>query len=147
MEAPDYRMDPTDPTSAITKFTGKFTWRGTITIQTQYGSGAAPADVSCYGRGTTNADVQNRDITLGFHESCHRADYVDYLLHKPLADPPKLSVGMTRTDYDSAVATFHTTVEGYFSDMEKASVQNTDEVGHRLSTRQATEKCFKHYIP
>ena len=90
----------------ITKFNGKFTFKGTITIQTNYAADSTSSTLSCYGRGTTDADVKNRDITLGFHESCHRADYQDFLKKHALPDPPAMSIGMKATDYDAAVKTF-----------------------------------------
>ncbi len=91
----------------ISKFKGKFTFNGKITIQTNYASDSNASTLSCYGRGTTDADVKNRDITLGFHESCHRADYQAYLNANALPDPPAMSIGMKATsDYDAAAAAF-----------------------------------------
>ena len=84
----------TDSDGNITRFNGKFRWRGTITVQTRYASDSRPEDPSCYGRGTTVADRQSGRITLGFHESCHRADYVAYLQGHPFPDPPALVIGM-----------------------------------------------------
>jgi len=78
----------TDPHHKIVKFNGKFTWKGTITVQTVYAAQARPDQLSGYGRGTTDADVRSRDITLGFHESCHRRDYEAYLKAHPLPEPP-----------------------------------------------------------
>jgi hypothetical protein len=130
----------------VTKINGKFTWKGELSIQTLYGTGAAPSSLSCYGRGTTSADVQSRDITLGFHESCHRGDFVAYLGANPLPDPPALSVGMSAHDFDAAVKKFAAELKAYRDAMEKDSHSKTDEVGRRLS-EVASKGCFVHQVP
>lgn len=78
----------------VEHFDTKFVWKMTIAIQTVYVDPKDASRVSCYGRGTTDADVRNRNVTLGFHESCHRADFVTYLTTHPLPALPKLQVGM-----------------------------------------------------
>lgn len=130
----------------VTRFRGKFTWKGVITIQTQYGSGATARSVSCYGRGTTPADVRNRDITLGFHESCHQRDYAAYLSGHPLPAPPALSVGMTPASYDAEVQRFFDALRDYVAAMTSHSEARTDEVGHRRSD-VAARGCFAHHVP
>ena len=142
--APNYIQDRHHK---IVEFTGKFTWRDTVTIQTIYAAGARPDDLSCYGRSTTDDDVRNRDITLGFHESCHRNDYVAYLGEHRLPDPPKLAIGMTVADYEKATAAFGKELKAYFKAMDAESVANTDEVGHCKSTWVRTRTCFQHTLP
>ncbi|HVV17440.1 MAG TPA: hypothetical protein VHH90_09580 [Polyangia bacterium] len=142
--SPGYRMDSHHK---IVSFDGKLEWRGTIRIQTSYASGARPSDVSCYGRGTTAADVAAGDVTLGFHESCHRADYTAYLKANTLPEPPALAIGMTEGAYRAAVAAFKTALADYFKAMEQQSKSSTDEVGFRLSRHLATRKCFVHVVP
>jgi hypothetical protein len=131
----------------IASFTSKFIWKGTIRIQTAYAFGADPNDVSCYGRGTTDEDVKAGNITLGFHESCHREDYKRYLQANKLPDPPKLAVGMTINEFKRAHSDFEAAIKAYFSRMESESLAKTDEVGHRLSRRKATNRCFQHVVP
>lgn len=131
----------------IVSFTSKFVWKGTIKIQTAYAASADPNDVSCYGRGTTEQDVKAGKITLGFHESCHRADYEAYLKAHALPDPPTFSVGMTVGAYRQATRDFEAALASYFEKMESDSHAKTDEVGHRLSTRQATNQCYRHVVP
>jgi len=131
----------------IASFTSKFTWKGTIKIQTAYASDADANHVSCYGRGTTDEDVKAGNITLGFHESCHRDDYKSYLKANALPDPPKFAVGMTVDEYNQAHAGFDRAIKAYFAKMESESIAKTDEVGFRLSKRKATKKCFQHTIP
>lgn len=142
--APGYTPDKD---RKIVRFDGKFTWRGTVILQTLYAAGARPNDVSCYGRGTTVADVRDRNITLGFHESCHRDDFVTHLTTQTLPDPPKLAIGMTEAEYRTATSTFRSALETYFKTMEKDSVAKTDEVGHRRSTWLQAKKCFRHLVP
>lgn len=131
----------------ITKFKGKFTFKGTIKIQTNYAADSNTKTLSCYGRGTTDSDVKNRDITLGFHESCHRADYEAYLSANPLPDPPAMSIGMKAADYDQAAAAFGAALTKYYADMEADSVKKTDQVGYTLSTAESTNDCYVHLLP
>lgn len=130
----------------VTQINGKFTWKGTLSIQTRYGTGATASSLSCYGRGTTTQDIASRDITLGFHESCHRSDLVNYLSANPLPDPPALSVGMTTKDYDAAVKKFGTDLKAYRDAMESDSKSKTDEVGRRLS-EVPSKGCIVHQVP
>jgi hypothetical protein len=109
---------------------------GTVTIETIYAAGARPDDLSCYGRGTTDDDVRNRDITLGFHESCHRSDYVAYLGVHRLPDPPKLAIDMTVADFEKATAAFGKELKAYFKAMDAESVANTDEFAEILPLRR-----------
>src|SRR5439155_15004300 len=92
----------------VLKFNGKFTFKGTIQIQTNYAADSNASTLSCYGRGTTTSDVANRDITLGFHESCHRADYQAFLKANTLPDAPTMNIGMKAADYDKSAAAFVT---------------------------------------
>lgn len=142
VKAPGYDTDK----GKITAFNGKLTWKGSIDIQTLYGSGASPSVLSCYGRGTTADDVKNRDITLGFHESCHHADYIAYLGSHPLPDPPEIKKDMLATDYEDKVAKFIKAVGDYKKAMDAASEKNTDEVGHRLS-QVDSKGCYNHLVP
>src|SRR5579872_4430387 len=111
----------------ITKFNAKVTFKGTIKIQTNYAADSTASSLSCYGRGTTTTDVANRDITLGFHESCHRADYQAYLKANALPDPPTMSIGMKAADYDKAAAAFSAAVKKYYVDMQADSISKTDD--------------------
>ena len=131
----------------ITKFQGKFTFKGTIKIQTKYAADSTADSLSCYGRGTTNTDVTNRDITLGFHESCHRADYQAYLKANTLPDPPPMSIGMKAADYDKAAAAFGTAIMKYYSDMHADSITKTDDVGFTLNKANKTNSCYVHVLP
>lgn len=137
---PGYRHDSS---GKIIRFNGRYEWKGSIVIQTFYGPGAYPKDLSCYGRGTTKTDVQKGDITLGFHESCHREEYVKYLNDHPLTIPD-LKVGMTVHEYESEQQKFKQERENYNKAMEQYSYDNTDEVGHKKSQKAQTGKCYQH---
>lgn len=141
-KAPGYSAE----NGKVKSFDGKLTWKGTVKIQTKYGTGASATTLSCYGRGTTDADVKARDITLGFHESCHRADFLAYLDAHPLPEPPELTVGMPTTDYDTAAADYAKAITDYRKDMKADSDTQTDEVGHKKS-QVATDGCYVHELP
>ncbi|QEL18401.1 hypothetical protein [Limnoglobus roseus] len=117
----------------ITKINGPVQIKGNVKIQTVYGPNADATQTSGYGRGTTPDDEKAGNTTLGFHESCHRSDYLNYLRTKPF---PTFTgrVGMTRVAYEKAVADFQKAIEKYFADMDKDSLQRTDEVGYKKST-------------
>jgi hypothetical protein len=131
----------------ITKFFGKFSFKGTIQIQTFYRSGVNPTDLSCYGRGTTKRDVENRDITLGFHESCHRDDFTAYLKSNALPDPPEMHIGMSVDVYEKAARKFKRSLEQFIADMRADTKSQTDEVGFTLSHSDATNSCYLHILP
>jgi hypothetical protein len=131
----------------IIEFISKFTFTGTIQIQTTYPPDATANSLSGYGRGTTATDIKNRDITLGFHESCHRADFQAYLKANALPDPPRMSKGMNEADYLKAVAAFGVAIKKYRADMKADSIQKTDEVGFTLSTSNKTKSTFEHEVP
>jgi hypothetical protein len=132
-----------DRSGKITKFKGKFVWRGVITIQTVYKPSENASMVSCYGRGTTDTDVRNRDITLGFHENSHQKDFENYLNDNALPDLPEMSIGMQVTEYQAEISRFEEELKAYFADAQTETESNTDEVGHRKSTGT----CYHHILP
>lgn len=136
-----------DDNVTVSKFTKVFTWKGTIEIKTVYGPDATSSGLSCYGRGTTKGDVKSGDITIGFHESCHRADYVAYLRAHDLPEPPKLTIGMTMVAFDKAMTDFVKAFDAYHPAMKADSKRKTDEVGHKLSTVDKTGECYLHGAP
>ncbi len=141
---PGYETDRHDKISA---FTGKFEWKGVIEIQTTYKPGADPSDLSCYGRGTTPDDERTRDITLGFHESCHRLDYETFIKNNALPEPPTMQIGMTPKQYEAGTKAFEKAVDAYFEKASASSGAKTDEVGFRRSRALSTHQCFQHILP
>jgi hypothetical protein len=117
----------------ITQVDGPAQIKGTVKIKTVYGPRSSAKDLSAYGRGTTPDDEKAGDVTLGFQESCHRNDYIEYLKTKPL---PKFTgkVGMSPTQYDQAAAAFGAAVAKFLKDMKSYSDKRTDEVGYKRST-------------
>jgi hypothetical protein len=121
-----------DGKKIVTKLTTPFSMKGVVTVHTRYGTGAMATGPSGYGRGTTEDDMKAGDTTLGFHESCHRADLLGYLSAKPL---PAFTgkVGMTFGEFERAGAEFRASLNDYFVQMQKQSEQKTDEVGYTKS--------------
>ena len=101
----------------------------TATIQTTFATGANPNGKSAYGRGTTDEDKKNGNVTLGFHESCHRQDHQDYLKNHTL---PIFGgrVGQTPDEYDKAYTAYVEAVNTYKLASDSNSFNVTDEVGN-----------------
>jgi hypothetical protein len=139
-EFPGYEYDQS--TRKITKFKGVFKFNGAITIQTIYGPNASANQLSLYGRGTTEKDKQDGNVSLGFHESRHQRDYIEYLASKPL---PAFSLitGMTITQYDAAKAKFEQLYKTYEIRMHQQSETQTDEVGYTRLRCYAEKVCKK----
>ena len=131
----------------ITKFNSKLVWKGTITVQTSYGTGVTAASLSCYGRGTTDQDVASGRITLGFHESCHQADHISYLENHPLPEAPEFAVGMLVSEYNALTQAFHQEIVDYVDKSNAATKARTDEVGRRPLSDVSTKGCYVHNVP
>lgn len=134
---PGYQCQIKNGRKIIQKLNGPVVIKGTVRIQTVYGPNADPAHDSAYGRGTSVDDEKNGDTSLGFHESCHRDDYISYLKTKPL---PKFGgrIGMTEREYNQAAADFQKALQKYFEEMDRVSDARTDEVGYKKSTYDKT---------
>src|SRR5262245_55951348 len=111
----------------------------TLTIQTIYGPGASASGRSVYGLGTTQHDIDNGDTSLGFHESCHRQDLLDYLRANK---PPVFAgrVGITVAAYRQAIADFPKAVAEYSRKMQDDTKAKTDEVGKTKTQYDAENK-------
>jgi hypothetical protein len=129
---PSYQTEFHGKNEIVSALTSKFTLKGTITIQTLYGPTGSPTQTSAYGRGTTPQDEQNGDTSLGFHESCHRQDFLNFLKNNSL---PAFTGkdGMKKQDFEAAVRKFRQEFLDYFKRMKADSLNNTDEVGYKLS--------------
>jgi hypothetical protein len=105
-----------------------------VTIQTLYSPGSKSTDISGYGRGTTDDDKKAGNVTLGFHESCHRADYLQFV--KDNALPVFMGkIGMTVTQYKTAASTYLDALKAYRSKVKKYTRDRTDEVGSPPQSR------------
>jgi hypothetical protein len=131
----------------IDSFDGKVVWRGVVTLQTIYKTGARREDVSCYGRGTTEDDVRARNITLGFHEDCHLRDYLEYMFRHPLPPPPKMKIGMPEQEYITERRQFLSAAAAYWRALRAHSEASTDQVGFTKKRHEDTKQCFVHALP
>jgi hypothetical protein len=132
-QVPGYSLEQKGALTVISKLDGPVEVKGVVKIQTVYGPDASATKDSAYGRGTTTPDEAAGNTTLGFHESCHRADFMSYLRTKPL---PTFGgkVGQTEQQYSAAITTLSNAFAKYFTDMDSDSFQRTDEVGYKYST-------------
>jgi hypothetical protein len=101
-----------------------------------YGPDGKATDRSDYGRGTTKQDESAGNTSLGFHESCHQADFLAYLKNTAL---PEFTgrVDMTVADFKAAQQEFGDAINRFFTDMDEESFKKTDEVGYKYSTYEA----------
>lgn len=111
----------------IAEITKKLICRGTFSIQTSYRPGSDPNHDSKYGRGTTAADKASGNVTLGFHESCHRDEYIDYLTNTtfPTFDG---KIGNTEKDFNAALKKFTDAFKAFGAGYKRLGTA-VDEVG------------------
>lgn len=142
----DTRLDPTGLTPVFPEFDtedkspfkvlaekGPFTLVGTATIQVIYPERVNATDSPPrWGRGTTDGDKQQKNTTVGFHESRHIADFKAWLTTQAIPTF-KGQVGMTRAKYEAACEQFSQEWNDYFKRAEADSERRTDEVGRKKS--------------
>lgn len=123
---PESEID--NKTTRVTKILGSLP-SITGTIGTSYAKGANVSGKSAYGRGTTDDDKKKGNVTLGFHESCHRQDHQDFLKANTL---PKFSgkVGNTEKEWNDAYDAYVEAVEAYTKKSHTNTFSVTDEVGN-----------------
>lgn len=125
------------PTDKVAALTGKVKIAGTATIKIVYGTvlgqRVRPEEEASWGRGTTPEDKAAKDITIGFHESCHRDDYVAYLSANLPIQSHSFRVGMTVAQYEAEVARIGKAIDDWFKAAETVSRTKTDEVGTKMS--------------
>lgn len=119
---PTYKFDAENVVTGVSN-----TRKYAVVIQTRYGSGKPETDAE-YGRGTTDDDKEAGNVTLGFHESCHRQDLLNYFR---AAAQPKYTAkkGQTKVEADKEVQKFETAWVAYFDKIRELTVMQTDEVG------------------
>ncbi|WP_020472016.1 hypothetical protein [Zavarzinella formosa] len=135
-KTPGYSWEKKGALEIVSKLSGPVQIKGNVKIQTIYGPNAKATDTSGYGRGTTPEDEAAGTTSLGFHESCHRDDYVNFLKLKPL---PAFGgkPGQTKQQYAQAVTAFGNAIQKYFTDMDQDSFRKTDEVGYKSTEYDA----------
>lgn len=141
-------------------------WTGTLIIQTNYPEGLKRSDRSAYGRGT-GPDVPNGNVSLGFHESCHRRDYLAYLERSltaaaggtpeayvlPDSQPPVTinwkylkfpafngKVGQTIAEFQHATNIFKHAIKSWNDDMGRFSDRCTDQFGAAKSKHRSRRR-------
>jgi hypothetical protein len=121
----------TDDKGKVIAFTNTIAYA--VTIQTTYGSGD-PDDECAYGRGTTPGDQQAGNITIGFHEACHRADYLSQLTTKAV---PKFKgkKDMAQKDFQEQMDKYDEAWDKYFEEIGNHTLNVTDEVGDPTRTQ------------
>lgn len=133
--APD-QTEP-KPTDKVSALKGKPKISGTATIQVVYGSTGnvrvKPEEEAAWGRGTTSADAAAKNITVGFHESCHRDDYIAYLKANLPIQSASFRVGMTVAEFDAEVDRIGAAINAWFKAAETDSRTKTDETGTTMS--------------
>jgi hypothetical protein len=134
--APGYSWTERRGRKVVTALSGRFELKGTITIQTVYKPGSKATDRSLYGRGTTKADIKKGNTSLGFHEYCHRQDFLRFLKKNKL---PTFTgkLGQTEAAFQKAAALLDKEFKKYWKAMSSYSDRRTDEVGYKKS------KCIK----
>lgn len=130
--------DPPPDAQAITGVVGDIVVTGTATIQVQYGDDAKPTAPAAWGRGTTVDDVAKKDTTVGFHESCHLADYKDYLTTTPIPIPDDIFRAKTVGQWKTAASAIDAAIDSHFAACEAASRAKTDEIGTKMSDYVST---------
>ena len=96
-------------------------------------SGSKPEEEAAWGRGTTAADAAAKNITVGFHESCHRDDYIAYLTANLPIQSTSFRVGMTVAEFDAELDRIATAIDAWSLAAETASRAKTDETGTTMT--------------
>ena len=124
-------------TDKVSALKGRAKITGKVTIQVVYGTVGGvrvkPEEEAAWGRGTKSGDASAKDITVGFHESCHRDDYIAYLKANLPIQSTGFKVGMTVADFDAEVTRIGTAIDNWFKDAETASRAKTDETGTTMT--------------
>lgn len=102
-----------------------------IRIRTTYGPGATRQGSSGYGRGTTPGDIASGQTSLGFHESQHGLDFVEFLSQNPVPQF-KGRVRMTTAQIQTAEANYRAAIRSYNNRLNRFSELRTDCVGRTI---------------
>lgn len=101
---------------------------GVVVIQTTYQKKGIEAKNSAYGRGTTSDDIKAGNVTLGFHESCHRSDFIDYLNTQKLPNFDG-APGTVNQEFNDDWRTFMDAFQALPKTIKAWSTTQTDDVG------------------
>jgi hypothetical protein len=95
------------------------------TVVTTFGPGYDPSKSATYGRGTTPADKRAGTTNLGFHESRHGADWLEYL-RQNAAPVFGGKADMSLDDFQKAREQFHRAIDAYNSRAQDYTKRMTD---------------------
>lgn len=114
-----------DTEGKVDRFTNTLAW--IITVNTDYGTGI-PDEDAAYGRGRMKKDEEVGNVTLGFHESCHRELLLDYFRNRtfPSFDG---AVGDTGEAFDEKAKTYRSAIQAYFDKARTENEAAVDEIG------------------
>jgi hypothetical protein len=99
-----------------------------VSIQTKWAPGDSPSDSSAYGRGTTQDDINAGNTSLGFHESCHGADFLQYIT----SNAPStygVNIGDAADDANQATRDYSDAISAWSQAIRDYSTAQTDQVG------------------
>jgi hypothetical protein len=133
---PDDQKEP-NPTDKLTAIIGKPTVTGSLTIQVVYGTvgniRVEPREEAAWGRGTTSADAAAKNITVGFHESCHRDDFIAYLKANAPVVTASFRAGMTYAEYLAEQDRILKAIDAWTLAAQAATRAKTDETGYTMT--------------
>jgi hypothetical protein len=138
-DAPAPVYDTSSRLAIVSSITKGAKATGVLVIQTTYRKRGLEAEYSGYGRGTTADDIKAGNVTLGFHESCHRNDFINYLNTQKLPDFDG-APGMVGQDFNDDWRAFMDAFQALPKTMKAWSVELTDNVGKTKATWEAGHK-------
>lgn len=99
-----------------------------VNAQTTFLSNQRPSDVSAYGRGTTQEDLRNGNVTLGFHELCHYEDAQAYFSQGNMPHY-KAAVGMEYAEFGAELIKYQEALGKWWSGFTRFTTAKTECVG------------------
>jgi len=104
-----------------------------LEIQTGYHSTASATVRSAYGRGTTDADILAKTISLGFHEAQHREEVIKFIKAANIPQFKHDSATIPAGEFRKKLSAFETAFTKLANQMNEKSHSLVDEVGYKLS--------------
>ena len=111
-----------------------------LEIQTSYSASFSATSSSGYGRGTTDADILAKNISLGFHESKHREEAILYIQTAKIPEFTGTSATMEASAFTKKLNEFKTSFTTLNTQMMEQNDTLVDEVGYKLSQYKKDNK-------
>ncbi len=138
LKAPVPVYDMSSGLAIVSKVTTAPQASGALVIRTVYKKKHLENVLSGYGRGTTADDRKAGNVSLGFHESCHREDYITYLKTQALPDfDINQETGAVGDEFNSHWEDFKTAFAALPKSIGEWSRKRTDDVGVTKATWDA----------